>query len=79
MSQVPQQHNAPQVHKDPDGLDLPPPHVDANERPQAHCAQSTMKPTRALGLTLGTVRLELFGNLTAHVYYYSYYASGTTV
>ena len=68
------------VHKDlTDGLDLPTiarQFVDVNERRlQAflwHCAQSTMKPTRALGLTLGTVRLELFGNLTiAFIFVYS--------
>ena len=29
-----------------------------------------MKPIRATGLTLGTVRLELFGNLTACVLLY---------
>ena len=54
---APQQHNAPQVHKDlTDGLDLPTiarQFMDANQRPQAflwHCAQSTMKPTRATGV-----------------------------
>ena len=60
------------VHKDlTDGLDLPTvarQSVDANERRRhffgtVHSPQ--WNPPERLGLTLGTVRLELFGNLTA--------------
>ena len=63
------------VHKDlTDGLDLPTAarqFVDANERRRhffgtVHSPQ--WNPPERLGLTLGTVRLELFGNLTACMY-----------
>ena len=66
------------VHKDlTDRLDLPTiarQFVDANERHRhffgtVHSPQ--WNPPQRLRLTLGTVRLELFGNLTLHVYYYT--------
>ena len=67
------------VHKDlTDGLDLPTivrQFVDAKERRRhffgtVHSPQ--WNPPERLGLTLGTVRLELFGNLTiAFIFVYS--------
>ena len=73
-SSAPQQHNAPQCPQGSDGWIGFAHHRQAVRvrqwTPQAflwHCAQSTVKPTRATGgLTPGTVRLELFGNLTAY-------------
>ena len=65
------------VHKDlTDGLDLPAlarQFVDANERRRhffgtVHSPQ--WNPPERLGLTVGTVRLELFGNLTECVLLY---------
>ena len=66
------------VHKDlTDGLDLPTiarHFVDANERLRyffgtVHSPQRN--PPERLGLTVGTVRLELFGNLTECILLYT--------
>ena len=74
---APQEHNAPQCHKDlTDGLDLATiarQFVDANERRRhffgtVHSPQ--WNPPERLGITLGTVRLELFGNLTTCILLY---------